>query len=184
MPKHKRGGLAYFYFDNKDSKKRDPRAMLGSLVGCLCAQSAELMDEVQALSDKHMKDSIHEILPLEALLSLLLSSLKYHDTMTILVDALDECQSRAAILPWLSNLTVLSSERIRILVSSRKEADITSFLENVPQMELDSSNMSTDIDLMLRSCTKRRQRDNASFLAQAELQNQVIDALVDGAQGK
>jgi hypothetical protein len=114
----------------------------------------------------------------------LLSSLKYHDTMTILVDALDECQSRGAILPWLSNLTVLSSERIRILVSSRKEADITSFLENVPQMQLDSSNMSTDIDLMLRSCTKRRQRDNAPFLAQAEFQNQVIDALVQGAQGK
>jgi hypothetical protein len=183
-PADRRGYLAYFYFDNRDCSKRDPLALLGSLVGQLCAQNSELMDRVQALFDKHESDGNHETLSLDVLQSLLLSSIKSHGMMTLLIDALDECQTRAAILPWLSNLTALSSQRIRVLVSSRKESDITSILARVPQIKLDSTNMSSDITLMLTSRIKQRQKENAQFFSQAELQNQVTDALVDGSQGK
>lgn len=174
MPKDRRGGLAYFYFDNKGSKKCDnPRA---SLVGCLCAQNAEFMNnEIQALSDKHTTDNKREM-PLQ---TLLLSGLKYHDTMTILIDALDEC-SQQSCYPSVA----IKLHGLIIRASSRKEADIARILEDLPHVELKCSNMTTDISLMLRSCIKRRQRDNAQFIAQADFQNQLIDALVDGARGK
>jgi hypothetical protein len=179
-----KGGLAYFYCDNRDSSKRDPKAILGSLLGQLCSQNPETFKIVSASFDQHNQDSFENFATLEVLQNLFVSSQAQHDQLTIVIDALDECQDRGPFLTWLFNVGTCESSNVRLLLSSRREQDIESVFGDVSQIRLDTSNMSEDIRLMLATETSRRRRDNAGFLAQPEFRDEVLRSIVDGADGK
>jgi hypothetical protein len=108
--------------------------------------------------------------------------------MTIVIDALDECNpaTRGDLLDALEDLLKTSPCLLKIFVSSRTDQDIVYKLDNYPNLDLDSNRNSEDINLFVRSETKRL-IDKGSLLRfsteREKIHNKVVDELISGAQG-
>jgi len=129
------GTLAYFYFDFKDSSKRDIRSLLSSILVQLSDQSDQSWSILSHLYTTH-RDGSNE--PSEAALTKCLQDMLNADGQRptfIIVDAVDECPStsglpsaRKKILNLVGDL-VNSYPDLRICVTSRPEQDIRMVLE-------------------------------------------------------
>ncbi|KAM6514315.1 hypothetical protein FALCPG4_015465 [Fusarium falciforme] len=114
---------------------------------------------------------------------------RYEDaTMTIVIDALDECNSatRGDLLDTLEDLLKTSPCLLKIFVSSRTDQDIVYKLDNYPNLHLSSDCNSVDIDLFVRSETKRL-IDKGSLLRlstrKEEIRDKIVHKLTFKAQG-
>ncbi|KAJ4186933.1 hypothetical protein NW759_016926 [Fusarium solani] len=105
---------------------------------------------------------------------------RYEDaTMTIVIDALDECNSatRGDLLDTLEDLLKTSPCLLKIFVSSRTDQDIVYKLDNYPNLHLSSDCNSVDIDLFVRSETKRL-IDKGSLLRLSTRKEEIRDKIV------
>lgn len=86
---------------------------------------------------------------------LLLDILESYPTVTIIIDALDECQqgTRRKFLDCLERLMRNSPTLIKIFISSRDDHDIQYKLQNYPSLELSSALNSHDIAQFVRTET-------------------------------
>src|SRR5712671_6007266 len=129
------GTLAYFYFDFKDSSKRDIRSLLSSILVQLSDQSNQSRSILSDLYASHCDGSDQ---PSEAALTKCLRDILNQErrlTTFIVVDALDECpntpgipSAREKVLNLVEDL-VKSHTDLRICVTSRPEPDIRVVLE-------------------------------------------------------
>jgi hypothetical protein len=73
------------------------------------------------------------------------------------IDALDECdpETRADLLEVLEDILTLSSNLVKIFVSSRNDQDIVLFLKKYPNLEICSDKNSQDIATFVKAETKR-----------------------------
>ena len=128
--------MAYFYFDFKDSRKQDARALLTSLVIQLCDQSDSFCNILLDLYSAHHRGSQQ---PTDRALA---QSLKKMITtlgivpIYIIIDALDECpdtsglqSSREKVLELVVDLIESHNPNLRLCITSRPEIDIRSSLE-------------------------------------------------------
>lgn len=71
---------------------------------------------------------------------------------TIVIDGLDECESRQRtdLLKKLSELTRSSTSLVKIFISSREEIDIRMELEHVPNLYIDAQDNKYDIERFIR----------------------------------
>ena len=129
------GTLAYFYFDFKDSSKRDIRSLLSSILVQLSDQSDESWSIISHFYTNH-RDGTNQ--PSEgALIKCLQDMLNVEGQRPtfIIVDAIDECPStpglpsaREKVLDLVEDL-VKSYPDLRMCVTSRPEQDIRMVLE-------------------------------------------------------
>ena len=129
-------GLAYFYFDFKDTEKQDSRALLSSLLVQLSNQSDQFCDVLHGLYSEHQDGSQQ---PNHAsLLRCLKCMLALADPgpVYLVMDALDECpndlgipSSREKMLMTVKELVELRHPTLRLCVTSRPEYDIRVSLE-------------------------------------------------------
>ena len=127
--------FAYFYFDFKDSSKRDIRNLLSSTLAQLCDQSNHSWTILSRLYTTH-RDGSDE--PSEAALTRCLQDIlnvQGQPPTYIIVDAVDECPNtpgipspREKVLTLVEDL-VNSHAALRICVTSRPEQDIRTVLE-------------------------------------------------------
>jgi hypothetical protein len=134
---HKAGlaSFAYFYFDFKDSSKRDIRNLLSSILAQLCDQSDQSWSILSQLYTNHRDGSDQ---PSEASLIKCLQDIlngQGQSATYIIVDAVDECPDssgipspREKVLNLVEDL-VNSHADLRICVTSRLEQDIRMVLE-------------------------------------------------------
>ena len=155
--------------------------MLGALICQLCMQSPELPSRMQDFVRKFSTDTGQFISPdfddLEAVFRDLLGSIP---SVTIVLDALDECTNRDHILSLLQRLPTSMSCRMRVLVTSRREGDIEEAFTNYAQYSLRVHADDKDIDAYISSAintNKRLQR------LPPELKNRVRTTLYDETHG-
>jgi len=127
--------FAYFYFDFKDSSKRDIRGLLSSMLAQLSDQSDQSWTILSQLYTDHHDGSDQ---PSEAALTKCLQDIlnaKGQSVTYIIVDAVDECPDssgipspREKVLNLVEDL-VDSHPDLRICVTSRPEQDIRMVLE-------------------------------------------------------
>jgi NACHT domain len=135
----RKAGLAtvsYFYFDFRDSFKRDARSLLSSLLIQLCAQSDPFCKVLSALHSAH-DDGLRQ--PSEdALIQCLKEMLEIPDQgpTYVIVDALDECPNssgltspREQVLEILQRLVNFHIPDLHLCITSRPEFDIREVLE-------------------------------------------------------
>ena len=182
--------MCYFYFDFKDTTKRDVRGLLTSLLDQLCDQSDHFWD---LLSQSYVTHRSGAEQPSEAKLTQCLKDvLDVHGQppIYIIVDAVDECPNtpytsspRERVLKLLEHLVKLRFSNLRILVTSRPEHDIRPVLESLAPHHIslhDQSGQHDDIisyiESFVHSCgVTRRWR--------AEDKDLVIHTLSEGANG-
>jgi hypothetical protein len=135
MPKAGLASSAYFYFDFKDSSKRDIRSLLCSILSQLCDQSDHSWSILSQLYASHRNGANQPsedalVKCLQSILNIRGQRLTY-----IVIDAVDECPTtpgipspREKVLDLLEDL-VISHPDLRICVTSRPEQDIRTILE-------------------------------------------------------
>lgn len=121
---------------------------------------------------------------------LILELLKeYKDaTVTIVIDAVDECSNQQDFLGILEDLLQTSPCLLKIFVSSREDQGIVYRLGTYPNLHLSSDLNSRDIELFVRSETNRLIRNGSLLRFGTEerketLRDQIIQRLTSDALG-
>jgi NACHT domain len=128
--------LAIFYFDFRDSAKKDARSLLSSLLVQLCDQSDNFSKVLSSLFSSHSNGSRQpsEDVLIECLKKML--QLPGQGSLFLVVDALDECPNfseyptpREQVLVVLQDLIDLHLPHVHFCITSRPEVDIRDVLE-------------------------------------------------------
>ena len=138
-------GLAYFYCDVSDAKKRGVTDILSSLVVHLLARQPsdqsfldKTYEDCMEGSSKPSDDRLQEVLR---------QFISGFEMAYILIDALDECLNVEDILEFMETLHAWNLGQCHLLVTSRKEQQITESMMLTQPMEIDMYQMPVDNDI-------------------------------------
>jgi hypothetical protein len=103
----------------------------------------------------------------------------------ILLDALDECSigpERDNLLNVIKEMITMSASYLNILVTSRKEKDISDELEQIISIKVDfrDGDVASDISLHVQKCIENDKKLRKWDL---KIKQMIQNALVDGAHG-
>jgi hypothetical protein len=154
-------GLAYFYCDVSDAKKRNVNDILSSLVVHLLAWKPSN----HSLLDRAHEDCMNGLsLPFDDKLQEALRELISNFEMTfILIDGLDECLDWGEVLEFIEIIHGWGLCQCRLLVTSRKEQQIVKSMVSMYPFEIDMSQMPVDDDIvkyivfMLNYCSELKE---------------------------
>jgi hypothetical protein len=134
-PETKPSHLAYFFFDFKDKRKQDARALLSSLLVQLSSQCESFCDILLGFYSTHDRGSQQ---PSDGELTQCLEDMLKvpGQPIYLIIDALDECpntsgipSSRDKVLALMEELVSWSLPNLRLLITSRPEINIRASLE-------------------------------------------------------
>ena len=139
--------LAYFYCDFRSPETRDPLNLAGSVLAQICFK----LGSFPAALDEAFERSKMSASPYGKRTNLgtiieILVDLSCQHRIVIVVDALDECDSRQDILEFFQKLGTQGS-LLNLLVSSRDEIDIWEMLSDFPRLPLEAAWASLDRDI-------------------------------------
>ena len=182
--------MAYFFFDFKDTAKRDARAALSSLLVQLCYQSDPCSDILGRLFSDHRSGALqpsNDTL-MECLRDMLI--LPRSGPTYIILDALDECPKssgtpspRESVLDFVKWLTKSGHPNLHVCVTSRLEADIEANFQPLSSYCVslhDESGQQEDINNYIISFTNTERNMRKWKQEEKEL---VISRLTQSANG-
>ena len=184
--------VAYYYFDFRDTAKRDVRGLLASILSQLADDSDGCWDTLHQLYQT-CRDGSEQ--PSEATLTQCLKSmvdLPGQVPIFVIVDALDECpnntgtpSARERVLKFVRDLIGSNHSNLFVCITSRPEYDISSTLNplTTPSHRValhEEGGQRQDIERYVRFFV---QNDDAMRRWRAEDKELVIDVLSERAQG-
>ncbi|KAF2845553.1 hypothetical protein T440DRAFT_460188 [Plenodomus tracheiphilus IPT5] len=176
--------VAYFYFDFNDAKTQDNELMLRSIVCQLSYQSADVLARLERWLESHehgqRRPSVTE------LLDMLREIVQNFSHVYVVLDALDESNRRPQLLNILGVLAEGHLDRLHLLVTSRRERDIETSLENIVRRE-NRIGLETDmVDADIRNYVQQRLSDDTALSKWAKdivLRQEIEAALIKGSRG-
>ena len=142
----------FFYCSRNTAEpaRSNPDAIVASIARQLSSiQSGHplLPPTVAAYKKREMEGFASGSLSIEESLLLILELANYYPLITIVIDALDECdpERRADLLEAFESILQQSSSLVKIFVSSREDQDIVWRLRDYPNLELSSEMNKDDI---------------------------------------
>jgi hypothetical protein len=114
--------ILYFYFDFNDKRKRRLDDAVRSLVWQASSHGRTQMEEIARLYATCRDGGIQP--STDAIVQTLAKTLETMDHVMIVFDAMDECTTRSALLPWLARLADQEFGNVKTIVTSRREHDI------------------------------------------------------------
>jgi NACHT domain len=177
--------VAYFYCDYRDSAKQNVAKILGSLIAQISRQSDQafdiLHDHYENFTNGGKKDSDPDIDDLIPLIHLLIATFSQ---TSIIIDGLDECEDNTADVldSWL-RVVKECQESLRTIVLSREEQVIRRRLteENFHAVAIKA--LTRDLRLYVASEIENRCRTGKLYLDDPDLKADIMDQLVEKAQG-
>ena len=146
--------LAYFYCDRNQADRRDPETLLGSLVRQLSITSDEETIQhliYQQYEREHANGFASGKLRFEQSLSLFAQLVAVYPQVTLVIDALDECdeKTRAKLIDALDKLVHESPRPLKVFISSRPDGDIKHRFASGPNMEIKATDNRSDIAMFV-----------------------------------
>ena len=148
----------YFYCtrDPAERERANPDAILRSLVRQLACSALDgtILEPVKELYRSREQDGFAAgPLTLDESTALIIELSQDRPLTTIIIDALDECDlsSRGDLLEALSKILQDSRSLVKLLVSSRADADIVCHFSDCPNLQLEASQNQEDIDYYVKS---------------------------------
>ena len=177
-----RVGVASYYCDHKNTKTLEPAAILSSLAGQLARQNERCF----ALLQKCYKPSSDNIgrhnLPRESELIKLISRMApYFEDVMLIVDAVDECYRQNQITALLSDLAARELSNIKILLLSRDVPDVRRHVDSFVQLSIAAQ--SSDLRLYVAAQIEERTKEGRLRLRTADFKAEIMERLVEGAEG-
>jgi Cdc6-like AAA superfamily ATPase len=181
--------LLYFYFDFNDMAKQTLESMVRSLISQLYCEYEDTWEQLDSLFSSCKNG--HERPACELLCKALLQMIEQVKEVWIVLDALDECNSRKegpteGLLSWIRNLINSEQRNVHLLVTSRPEHNIMSrvskfaYKDDVVPVQ---SNLITD-DIRAYVRTRVRQDEGLKrWQSQPKVQNEIETRLMEKANG-
>ena len=176
--------VAYFFFDFTDVEKQKPELMVRSLISQLSEQCIKMPLALEALYlflDKGNRQP-----SLDALMNVLQQMLQEFPQSYLILDALDECTDRAELMRILEQMAGWQLEKIHVLVTSRKERDIESSLEEIINEEYIVCLQSQVVDKDIQIYVRQRLSDDKGlkkWQKDAEIRQEIETTLMEGSRG-
>lgn len=131
MQDPKSQGLLYFYFDFTDESKRSTGSAIRSLIRQLYDTKTATQEVLNLLYQNSLAKGDRP--GIQVLASTLQAMLDKCDGVWIVLDGLDECETRGqratdGVMAWVKNIR--SRTNVHLLVTSRPEQDIKSNIES------------------------------------------------------
>ncbi|KAI9878518.1 MAG: hypothetical protein M1830_000699 [Pleopsidium flavum] len=175
-------GYAYFYFDFNDEGKQTVEGFLRSIIVQLSVQRPSLPEEVQKLYDVHAKQQKQP--DRSNLIEIFHSLLKGFRRAHLMMDALDECSERQAMLELIAEMVARDQnlKKVNLLITSRRERDIEITLQDIltNSICIQSAQIEADIRLHVNS---RLSQDSKLKRRPETVKKEIEKTLVDGANG-
>jgi Cdc6-like AAA superfamily ATPase len=171
--------LAFFYFDYQDADQQTPNVVLSSLLNQIVNKMSVIPKCISDAFEKQ-RDSNASLLPLDELLEIILDVLKNLHQTTIIIDAIDECDSLRHRKPFLNLLQRLTQvPTVRLFVTSRQNfQDITEYLNTYPQIVISAQ----DYDLKCYMYQEIK-LSGVDDIVDDEFANDIIEEVIFKAQG-
>lgn len=183
----------YFYCSRNpgESDRSNPQKILASIARQLSSLDkgkpllAETIEAFQDFQDESPDDEALIYRDIEKLINNLAT---YYPTITIVLDALDECDpgQRRHLLTTLQDLLTSSPTLVKIFVSSRDDQDIVYRLNGYPNLAISSTRNHEDIVRFVNTETQSLIKTGnllRSSPRKEELQAMIIDAVTARADG-
>jgi hypothetical protein len=174
----------YFYFDFTDADKQKPQLMVRSLISQLSEQCIKMPLALEALYSSSDKGNRQP--SLDALMNVLQHMLQEFPQSYLILDALDECTDRAELMRILEQIAGWQLEEMRVLVTSRRERDIESSLEDIVNRECIMCLQSQVIDKDIQTYVRQRLSDDKGlkkWQKDAEIRREIETTLMEGSRG-
>ena len=169
-----------FYFDFNDHEKQLVQNLLRHIIVQLSNRSKSAAKIVVALYNARSRGSTKPtFLELKDIVRRVIEN---SPSMYLIIDALDECQERKALLEFLIELKSWNQANLHILATSRQETDIEDSLSAVAthQISLEESVIDGDI---LSYVGHQLQYDAKLSKWSVDVRNEIQTTLMEGANG-
>lgn len=183
-PFDERIGIAFFYFSfQSEAATQSPASFLSILIKQLCRRSTEMPDSMMALH-KHCtrNDRRPKLAELQDLFQAVVGTFT---EVYVVIDALDECekQVRQELLPYVCSLFHQCPGRLKMLVTSRQEADIERAFTsaNFEMIKIEATRVSDDIAAYVRHVLANRIHEYCDI--DPALQQEIAAVLVSQSGG-
>ncbi|KFZ24288.1 hypothetical protein V502_01228 [Pseudogymnoascus sp. VKM F-4520 (FW-2644)] len=176
--------VAYFYFDFTDADKQKPELMVRSLISQLSEQCIRMPLALEALYSSCDKGNRQP--SLDALMNVLQQMLLEFPQSYLILDALDECADRAELLSILEQIAGWQLEEMRVLVTSRKERDIESSLDEIVNRECIICLQHQVVDKDIQTYVRQRLSNDKGlkkWQKDVKIRQEIEIALMEGSRG-
>lgn len=175
--------VAYFYCDYKNTATQIPRNILGSLACQIALQDEQSFEKLRAFYKKHDAANRPSVdFSLEELCGLVVKMASNFNNAMIVVDALDECGTQSKLVTrLLSGLNDSEAGNIKTLFLSRDELEIREVLEGYNEVSIAAR--SSDLRLFVGAEIEQRTRNKDLRIKDESLKQDIMDRLVEGADG-
>ena len=147
-----------------------------------------ILEPVSSIYQERKEDAFSEgPLSFEESLELIIRLTGMYTLITIIIDALDECDPTRVLdlLDAFKEIVSQSSSHVKVFISSRNHEDIAACLENWPNVQVQAKNNSKDIELFVYR-EVRLAIDSKKLLrglVSSSLEQDITTTLLRGAQG-
>lgn len=177
-------GVAYFFFDFRDSGKQKSGQMIRSLLAQLSSQSIESLAEVERLFVSCF-DGLHQPDD-EYLSSVLQAAIQAFGSVYIVVDALDECSDIDEVMDIISNISRWRLQNLHLICTSRWSAVIDESMKGLVQttdvVQIQSKNVENDISAFVAEQLKRDPKMKR-WESRPKIQEEIRSTLTKQADG-
>jgi hypothetical protein len=172
----------FFFCDYKEPKSRDAANILSTLASQLARQNNEAFEILDAYYEELHPDKGLSRTPYRSrLLALIAEMTDEFDQVLMVLDGLDECGSNSTLVNDLVSLAE-KAQSISMSLLSRVEHHIRVVLEGVfDHIEIAAQN--ADVQLYVRAELKDRIQKRKLRIRRQNLEEEIIEALIAGAQG-
>jgi hypothetical protein len=176
--------LLYFYFDFTDTRKQHLENMVRSLISQLYYKhpnTSQTLDSLFSLCKDGREQPDNE-----SLHKALLKMIEQANEVWLILDALDECNTREDLVSWIQEVLNSEQRNIHLLVTSQRvpdiEAGIKAFAHHDNIMEIESSVIADDIEAYIRTRV-RGGKEFKRWLKRPTVQNRIEIELTKKADG-
>ena len=179
--------LAYFYCDRNQPNRQDPAVIMSSFVRQLSrVKSSNTIQRpiIQKYEIEQANGFASRGLKIEESFNLLLQLIESYPQITLVVDALDECnkETRASFMEKLNTLVSgKSSNLVKIFISSRPDLDIKHRFSDGSNMEIRATDNEKDIAMFIDDKIKDKKEWYCKI--SLELRELISETLVSKSDG-
>ena len=176
--------VAYFYCDYRDPRQRNTITIIGGLLKCLAQQSKDVAAVLMnSFGAKCLSNAQTDDLSLDDLKGSFSTISRHFKDVMILIDALDEANDRVTLLSFLHELVTRRGTNFKLLVTSRREADIQAEFGRFPSVELNEETSKADVRIYISAQIESRVQKGMFRLRDDSLKDMIITRLVQHSGG-
>ena len=174
-------GVVFYYCSHRDKQSRTLTGILRCLAGQLARQNKTCMSLLEGQVELHEHTSAQTWMRNDDQLDIMLRKMiRQFSSLSLVMDGVDECHEPTVVT---DTLATLASENpgVRIVIFSRKEAEMEPFLESYTQISIAAE--SEDLRLYVPAQIEARSRLRKLRIKDPNVKDEIMETLVNGADG-